>query len=161
MLTLREPSSFADLACVRLLFEEYRTWLGIDLGFQKFDEELASLPGDYGRPRGRLWLAMMGAEAAGCAGIRPFGQGDCEMKRLYVRPGQRGKGVGKRLAATAIEVAKQIGYRRMYLDTLASMTDATRLYRSLGFQETEPYTYNPYPNVLYFALDLTAVPSKP
>jgi len=154
MLTLREPSSFADLAVVRLLFEEYRTWLGIDLGFQKFDEELASLPGDYGRPRGRLWLAMFGGEAAGCAGIRPFGEDDCEMKRLYVRPAHRGKGVGRRLASTAIEVAKENGYHRMLLDTLASMTDATRLYRSLGFVEIEPYTFNPLPNVLYFALDL-------
>jgi carbonic anhydrase len=154
MLTLREPSSFADLAVVRLLFEEYRTWLGIDLGFQGFDEELTSLPGSYGRPRGRLWLAMMGGEAAGCAAIRPFGESDCEMKRLYVRPVHRGKGVGKKLAETAVEVAKQLGYRRMLLDTLASMTDATRLYRSLGFAETEPYTYNPLPDVLYFALTL-------
>jgi ribosomal protein S18 acetylase RimI-like enzyme len=80
------------------------------------------------------------------------------MKRLYVRPGHRGKGVGKRLASTAIEVAKEVGYERMLLDTLASMTDATRLYRSLGFREIEPYTYNPLPNVLYFALDLVASP---
>jgi GNAT superfamily N-acetyltransferase len=154
MLTLREPSSFADLAVVRLLFEEYRTWLGIDLGFQDFEEELTSLPGKYGRPRGRLWLAMMGGEAAGCAAIRPFGENDCEMKRLYVRPAHRGKGVGKKLATTAVEVAKQLGYRRMLLDTLDSMTDATRLYRSLGFLETEAYTFNPFPNALYFALDL-------
>jgi GNAT superfamily N-acetyltransferase len=161
MLTLREPSSFADLAVVRLLFEEYRTWLGIDLGFQRFDEELSSLPGDYGRPRGRLWLAMMGQEAAGCAAIRPFGENDCEMKRLYVRPVHRQKGVGKRLGVTAIEVAKELGYRRMFLDTLDSMTDATRLYRSLGFRETEPYTYNPFPNALYFLLDLKEVPSRP
>jgi GNAT superfamily N-acetyltransferase len=97
---------------------------------------------------------MMGGEAAGCAAIRPFGERDCEKKRLYVRPAHRGKGVGKRLAATAVEVATQLGYRHMLLDTLASMTDATRLYRSLGFVETEPYTFNPLPDVLYFALDL-------
>ena len=96
---------------------------------------------------------MMENEAAGCAGIRPFGETDCEMKRLYVRPVHRGKGVGKKLAETAVEVAKELGYRRMYLDTLASMNDATKLYRLLGFKETEPYTYNPLPNVLYFALD--------
>jgi GNAT superfamily N-acetyltransferase len=153
-MTLREPSSFADLAVVRLLFEEYRNWLGIDLGFQRFDQELTSLPGDYGRPRGRLWLAMMGAEAAGCAAIRPIGERDCEMKRLYVRPAHRGKGVGKRLASTAVAAAKELGYGRVLLDTLASMSDATRLYRSLGFRETEPYTYNPFPDALYFALDL-------
>ncbi len=140
---------------MRLLFEEYRTWLGIDLGFQRFEEELSSLPGDYGRPRGRLWLAMMGGEAAGCAAIRPFGESDCEMKRLYVRPAHRGKGVGRRLASTAIEMAKELGYRRMLLDTLASMTDAMRLYRALGFEETESYRYNPLPDVLYFALELT------
>jgi len=154
MMTLREPSSFADLAVVRLLFEEYRATLGIDLCFQGFDEELASLPGDYGRPRGRLWIAMMGGEAAGCMGLRPFGDGDCEMKRLYVRPAHRGKGIGRRLAVTAVDVAKELRYRRMYLDTLAAMTEATTLYRSLGFKETDSYTYNPLPDVLYFVLEL-------
>ena len=153
-MTLREPSSFADLAVVRLLFEEYRTGLGIDLCFQGFDEELAALPGCYGRPRGRLWLAMIGGEAAGCVGLRPFEGDGCEMKRLYVRPTHRKKGVGQKLAAKTVEVAKELGYRKMYLDTLASMDDATRLYRALGFTETAAYTYNPLPGVLYFELSL-------
>src|SRR2546426_307936 len=133
-MTLREPSSFADLAVVRLLFEEYRTALGIDLCFQSFDEELATLPRSYGRPRGRLWLALVGAEAAGCVGLRPFEGDACEMKRLYVRPAHRGKGIGRGLAVTAVDAAKRLGYRRMYLDTLASMIEATTLYRGLGFQ---------------------------
>jgi GNAT superfamily N-acetyltransferase len=153
-MTLREPSSFADLAVVRLLFEEYRTWLGIDLGFQDFDKELASLPGSYGKPRGRLWLAMAGAEAAGCVGLRPFEDKGCEMKRLYVRSVHRGKGIGRRLAEISIQTAKELGYKRMYLDTLDTMIEATGLYRALGFREIEAYTHNPFPNVLYFALDL-------
>ena len=189
-MTLREPSSFADLAVVRLLFEEYQTGIGVDLCFQGFNEELATLPGGYGRPRGRLWLAMAGGEAAGCVGIRPFGKeddpgkshpsgrstpsgvpplrvfrsgsqrleaapaGDCEMKRLYVRPAHRKKGIGRGLAVTAVDAAKELGYQRMYLDTLSSMIEATSLYRALGFKETAPYRHNPLPDVLYFALDL-------
>jgi GNAT superfamily N-acetyltransferase len=153
-MTLRQPSSFADLAVVRLLFEEYRTSLGIDLCFQGFDAELATLPGAYGRPRGRLWLAMVDGEAAGCVGLRPHEADACEMKRLYVRPAHRGKGIGKKLAEKSIEVAKELGYRKMYLDTLASMAEATTLYRDLGFTETSAYRYNPLPNVLYFELAL-------
>jgi GNAT superfamily N-acetyltransferase len=153
-MTLREPSSFADLAVVRLLFEEYRTSLGIDLCFQNFDAELTTLPGAYGRPRGRLWLAMDSGEAAGCVGLRPFEGDACEMKRLYVRPAHRGKGIGRKLAEKTIEVAKTLGYRRMLLDTLAAMAEATALYRGLGFKETGPYTHNPLPDVLYFELSL-------
>jgi ribosomal protein S18 acetylase RimI-like enzyme len=102
-----------------------------------------------------LWLAMASGEAAGCVGIRPFGEGMCEMKRLYVRPAHRGKGIGRRLAVTSIDVAKELGYKRMYLDTLASMNEATTLYRALGFKETAPYRHNPIEGALYFALELT------
>jgi GNAT superfamily N-acetyltransferase len=153
-MTLREPSSFADLAVVRLLFEEYQKGLGVDLCFQGFDKELATLPGDYGRPRGRLWLAMAGGEAVGCVGLRPFENEGCEMKRLYVRPAHRKKGIGRRLAVTAVETAKELGYQRMFLDTLASMIGATSLYRALGFKETASYRHNPLPDVMYFALEL-------
>ncbi|HEX9295232.1 MAG TPA: GNAT family N-acetyltransferase [Polyangiaceae bacterium] len=151
-MTLREPSSFADLAVIRLLFEEYGASLGVDLSFQDFEKELASLPGDYARPQGRLWLAMMGGEAAGCVGLRLFDQESCEMKRLYVRPIHRGRGIGKHLASTAIETAKNLGYRRMYLDTLASMSGAIALYRALGFKEMAAYRFNPLP-ALYFQLE--------
>src|SRR6266508_68348 len=151
-MTLREPSSFADLAVIRLLFEEYGASLGVDLSFQDFEKELASLPGDYARPQGRLWLAMMGGEAAGCVGLRLCDQESCEMKRLYVRPIHRGRGIGKHLASTAIETAKNLGYRRMYLDTLASMSGAIALYRALGFKEMAAYRFNPLP-ALYFQLE--------
>jgi ribosomal protein S18 acetylase RimI-like enzyme len=154
MVTVREPASFADLATLRLLFEEYQAALGVDLCFQGFNEELATLPGQYERPQGRLWLAMADREAAGCVGLRPFGEGACEMKRLYVRPAHRGQGLGRRLAGAAVEAAKELGYDRMYLDTLASMREATALYRALGFKETSCYRYNPLPDVLYFELVL-------
>ena len=153
--TLREPTSFADLAVVRLLFEEYRASLGVDLCFQGFDEELATLPGEYGRSRGGLWLAMADAQAAGCAGLRPFENDACEMKRLYVRQRHRGKGLGRRLAETVVQAAKKLGYRRMFLDTLANMAEATTLYRDLGFREREPYRHDPLSGVIYFELDLT------
>jgi carbonic anhydrase len=154
VMTLREPSSFADLAVIRLLFEEYGASLGVDLSFQDFDNELASLPGDYARPRGRLWLAMVGGEAAGCVGLRPFDDVSCEMKRLYVRPIHRRHGLGQRLALTAIDAAKSLGYRRMYLDTLASMGGAIALYRQLGFEEIDAYRFNPLPDSRFFQLDL-------
>src|SRR5260370_40632029 len=123
-MTLREPSSFADLAVVRLLFEEYRTSLGIDLCFQGFDAELATLPGAYGRPRGRIWLAMLDGEAAGCVGLRPHEADACEMKGLYVRPAPRGQGIGGKLARKSIEGAEKVGYRKMYIDTPASKGEA-------------------------------------
>src|SRR5260370_6930582 len=113
-MTLREPSSFADLAVVRLLFEEYRTSLGIDLCFQGFDAELATLPGAYGRPRGRLWLAMLDGEAAGCVGLRPPEADAGEMKRPYLRPAPPGQGVGGNLAEKPIWGAKKPAYPTIY-----------------------------------------------
>jgi len=136
------------------LFEEYGASLGVDLSFQNFETELATLPGDYARPRGRLWIAMVEREAAGCVGLRPFDQSSCEMKRLYIRPIHRRQGIGKHLALTAIETAKKIGYRRLYLDTLASMTEAIALYRTLGFKEIEPYRFNPLADAVFFQLEL-------
>jgi putative acetyltransferase len=153
MMTLQEPCSPASLAIVRTLFEEYRALLGVDLCFQGFDQEIATLPGDYRAPAGRLWLALADGEPAGCVGIRPLADDNCEMKRLYVRPVHRGTGLGRRLAKLAVDAARTIGYRRIYLDTLASMTAAIELYRSLGFEETEPYRHNPVPGALFFALD--------
>lgn len=151
---VRDPSSAADFAAVRALFLEYREGLGVDLCFQGFDEELATLPGAYAPPRGRLWLADRDGIAAGCVGLRPLADHVCEMKRLYVRPALRGHGLGKRLATTVIDAAKALGYRTMYLDTLATMTGAIALYRALGFRETAPYYQNPLPGPLFFGLDL-------
>lgn len=142
------------LAEVRSLFEEYAISLGVDLEFQDFGAELASLPGAYAPPRGRLILARVDGRAAGCAALRPLDAGICEMKRLYVRPTDQGIGLGRFLAETVIREAGSAGYRTMRLDTLPSMTAARRLYRTLGFRPIAPYRHNPVPGTEFLQLDL-------
>jgi putative acetyltransferase len=142
----------------RRLFEEYAAGTGIDLCFQNFAEELAGLPGKYAPPKGRLLLANKGADLAGCVALREWEEEGscCEMKRLYVRPGFRGQGIGKLLTAEVIAQARQIGYRSMRLDTLSSMTAAIALYESLGFRRIEAYRYNPEAGAVFMELRLGA-----
>ncbi len=142
------------IATVRVLMREYAASLGADLTYQGFEKELASLPGRYAPPKGALLLARVpsasGAEPAGCVALRDLGSGDCEMKRLFVRPEYRGLGIGRILAERAIEEGRRLGYRRMRLDTLERLADAIALYRSLGFEETEPYCENPLPGAMFW-----------
>jgi putative acetyltransferase len=152
--TVVEARLDADYAAGRALFLEYASQLGIDLCFQNFSHELDHLPEMYGPPAGCLLLARAAGEAVACVGVRPLDERVCEMKRLYVREGQRRTGLGRQLALASVEAARARGYRRMVLDTLASMTAARRLYQSLGFRETAPYYANPIPEVVYMALDL-------
>ena len=143
-----------ELAAVRVLLREYADWLGIDLSFQDFEKECANLPGDYTPPGGRLMLAACRSQPAGCVALRRLSAGACEMKRLYVRPAFRGKGIGRSLAAAVIDEARKTGYQRMRLDTLASMTEANALYRSLGFLPISAYRHNPIPGALFLELEL-------
>jgi GNAT superfamily N-acetyltransferase len=140
---------------IRELFLEYARSLDFDLCFQNFDEELRELPGEYAPPEGRLILCRVQEAAAGCIALKSLGDGICEMKRLFVRPQFRGKGLAITLGRRIVEEARQFGYKAMRLDTIAGkMEPAIALYRSLGFQEIPPYYDNPIPNAVYFELDL-------
>lgn len=144
----------AALEDVRQFFRNYAAWLGVDLSFQNFDEEMASLPGAYAPPSGRLFYAENDGQPAGCVGIRPFSEGVCEMKRLYVAPEHRGFGIGRKLALAAITAANELGYRKILIDTLPSMRMAVKLYRELGFQEAPAYYQTPIEGTMFLALDL-------
>ena len=142
------------LDSVRQFFRNYAGWLGVDLCFQGFDEEMAALPGCYAPPRGRLWCAELNGKPVGCVGIRPISDGVCEMKRLYVEPEARGHGAGHSLALAAIRAAKEMGYKRVLLDTLPAMRMAVKLYRELGFKEAPAYYNTPIEGTIFLSLDL-------
>jgi GNAT superfamily N-acetyltransferase len=165
---IREAVTAADVALARALFVEYATWLAVDLCFQGFADELATLPGAYARPLGRLLLAGTPGQAFGCIALRPLAAAESrngalekhpagsigEVKRLFVRAGHQHGGWGRRLAESVITDARAIGYRELKLDTLEWMTDARRLYAKLGFRECPPYYENPLSGVVYMALTL-------
>ena len=142
------------LDSVRQFFRNYAGWLGVDLSFQGFAEEMASLPGCYSPPQGRLWCAELDGKPVGCVGIRPFSDGVCEMKRLYVEPEARGHGAGHALALAGIRAAKELGYRRILLDTMPAMRMAVKLYRELGFKEAPAYYNTPIEGTIFLSLDL-------
>jgi putative acetyltransferase len=148
-MTIR-PATTADLDEIRGMLREYAAWLEVDLCFQNFEQELAGLPGEYRPPRGRLLIA----EGAGCVALREIDGEICEMKRLYVRPEHRGSGLGRRLVTAIIAEAREIGYRRMRLDTMPKMDRAQGLYAALGFREIAAYRYNPEPGARFLELEL-------
>lgn len=155
MIRLDAAGSPELVATVRQLFVEYAESLGVDLCFQGFETELARLPGDYQPPRGTLLLALDDERPVGCVAVRPFEwPGTAEMKRLYVRPDARGRGVGRLLAEAAIAFARDTGYASLRLDTLPEMTGAIALYETLGFSDTGAYRLNPVEGARYLELDL-------
>ena len=160
MFVFKQAESAEQINEAKRLFQEYADGLGVDLCFQNFEWELASLPGDYALPDGRLLLALSHDRTAGCVALRPLSPGVCEMKRLYVRPDFRGAGLGRRLANEIMGEARKIGYQRIRLDTLPFMSEAIALYRSLGFQEIGPYRENPIEGSLYMEADLKQAAEK-
>ncbi len=152
------PVRSADaLVATARLFEAYAASLGVDLAYQGFAEELATLPGKYAPPAGELLLARGPQdEPLGCVALRPLGvDGCCEMKRLYVSPRARGLGLGRALVNALLDEARRMGYREMRLDTLPTMTGAIRLYRALGFVPIAPYYDTPVPGTLFLGRPLT------
>lgn len=150
---LLTPATPALLDEARAIFREYANSLDVDLCFQDFEAELASLPGEYTAPQGALLLATVDGEVAGCGALRPLLGCDyanaCEMKRLYVRPAFRRFGLGRLLAQALLDRGLQAGYSAMLLDTLDDMEAARGLYASLGFEEIPPYYFNPIPGAHY------------
>ncbi len=142
------------------LFREYQTFLDVDLCFQGFEQELATLPGKYSEPGGAIYLAQNNDQTVGCVAVRPIKDDICEMKRLYVRDKFRGFSAGRLLAERVISKAKQLGYKRMQLDTLKRLESAVALYKKLGFVEIHPYYENPLDEVVYWELDLADVDSR-
>ena len=157
-ITLRTPSTPAELDAVRDIFREYASTLGVDLCFQGFDAELAQLPGDYAEPRGALLVAVVEGAVAGCCALRPLDTADypnaSEMKRLFVRKAFRGFGLGRELAEAMLDRARQAGYACVLLDTLDDMESARALYTDLGFEEIPPYYHNPIAGAHYLKVDI-------
>ena len=152
---LQQAESARQIAAIRELFLEYAQSLNFSLCFQSFENELAGLPGGYSPPDGRLVLATHGPQLAGCVALHKLHDEICEMKRLYVRPQFRGRGLGRVLAERVVADAREIGYKRLRLDTVEPvMKDAVGLYRKLGFTEIAPYRENPIAGALYMELML-------
>lgn len=152
---IRQAESQDDMTAAREIFREYEAWLGLDLCFQGFEEELKNLPGKYAPPSGRLYFAEVDGKLAGCIAFRKLEDGICEMKRLFVREEFRGLQIGRLLIERSMNDAREIGYERMRLDTFPpKMGKAVRLYESYGFHGIPPYYDNPNEGVLFMELQL-------
>lgn len=153
--------AFDHIEEVRPLLVEYTDMLvagdpdfAAYLKVQNFTAELKDLAFKYGEPGGRFYLAYRNGEAAGCIGLRKLDEESCEIKRLYVRPAFRGEGLGRYLTERVVADAREIGYRRVLLDTLPFLTTAIAMYRNMGFEMIESYNGNPMENLVYLKLEL-------
>lgn len=157
-IVLRTPVEPEEIDAARTIFKEYAQQLGVDLYFQAFDEELAALPGAYAAPGGKLLLALVDGELAGCCALRPLDDVDypnaSEMKRLYVRKAFRGFGLGRQLVEATLDAARTAGYHCVLLDTLNDMEAARALYEDLGFSSIAPYYHNPIAGAHYLRVEL-------
>jgi ribosomal protein S18 acetylase RimI-like enzyme len=157
--TIRLATSDADYEAARGLIIEYATWLDEDFCVHRFDEEMQGIRTMYGPPGGVLLLARIDDEAVGCIGYRTLEPGVCEMKRLYVVPAARDRGIGRSLVDRLIAEARQAGFHSMVLDTIPKLATAHALYRKIGFVEIAPYYDNPIPDVTFMALELATAPT--
>ena len=137
-----------EMISAAALLRAYAKTLPVDLAPQGFSQELASLPGAYAPPGGELLLAKRGDHVLGCIALKPLEPQVAEIKRLFVRPQARGKGIAKALIQTAIAIAAQLGYNEIKLDTLPEMEGAIALYKANGFAPIPPYGSHPYPGLV-------------
>jgi putative acetyltransferase len=149
---LQQPQSSEDWREARRLVEEYAASLHLDLGFQNIAHELEHLANEYSAPTGAFLIATEEGVALGCVGVRRFAGKDGEIKRLYVVPAARGRGIGRLLAVRIVQEANRLGYARLLLDTLPAMHEAQGLYAALGFKPTPAYRFNPLAGAAYFEL---------
>ncbi len=149
-----QATNVETIASARRLFQEYAASIDTDLCFQNFAKELEALPGYYAPPRGRLLLALVDGVPVGCVALRPHDAHTGEMKRLFVRPGQQGRGLGRSLVEAVIAEARAIGYTSLLLDTLPSMQNAIRLYEAMGFVRRAPYFDSPVGGNVFMELSL-------
>lgn len=155
MFKIIQAGSSTEIEEARNIFREYEAWLGLDLCFQGFEEELRTLPGKYAPPDGRLYLAWKAGQIGGCIALRKLVDGVCEMKRLFVREPFRGQRLGQTLIETLLEDARGAGYKKMRLDTFPpKMAKAVKLYKSYGFREILPYYENPHGETLFMETNL-------
>ena len=136
------------------MLQEYVAWIGLDLAFQEIDAEIDGLPGDYVPPRGALFVVDDDARLIGMIGLRPLEGEVCEMKRLFVRPEARGRGLAKQLIARVLDEARRLDYDEIRLDTLPMMADAQSLYVALGFDDIPPYYDTPIAGTRFMRLRL-------
>ncbi|MEZ4971095.1 MAG: GNAT family N-acetyltransferase [Flavobacteriaceae bacterium] len=151
---LKIAQTTIDFTHAKKLILEYVSWLGIDLSFQNFDQEMAGLPQMYRPEDGGLFIASINDEAVGIAGLRRFNSKDGEIKRMYVQPNSRGMGIGQLLLAQCIGKAKELGYDTIKLDTADFMESAIKMYTGNGFVEIGAYRYNPHEATKYYELSL-------
>lgn len=155
MIEIKQAETDEQIELARTLFRKYESWLGLDLCFQGFEDELANLPGKYAMPDGRLYLGFSDNELAGCIALRNLGNNICEMKRLFVKDGFRGQKIGVQLIERLIDDAREIGYSAIRLDTFPpKMGKAVSLYESHGFRQIAPYYDNPHAGVMFMELSL-------
>jgi GNAT superfamily N-acetyltransferase len=156
MMSIVRAETAEQLDWVRSLIGEYIASLPVDVSYEHVPEECAALPGEYGPPRGELLLAIVDGRPAGCVALRPIDRETCEMKRVYLRPAWRGKGIGRTMTEAIVEAARRIGYGRMRLDTIPSLKPAVALYRSMGFRVIAPYRTIPSSCAFFMELNLKA-----
>lgn len=154
MFTIRQAVFPTDLQDVISIFREYVSSPTVSLDFQEYEAEFADLPGKYAAPEGRLLLVQEAGAVLGCAALRRIDESTCEMKRVYVRPGARGRNLGRLLVDAILREARLAGYARICLDVLPEFTAAQQLYEAMGFVPAEPVSFNPVPGTKFLALSL-------